>query len=765
MKIDISTLGRLAVFVDGTELAGITAQPIRAALLVYLAVEQDVTRDAALAHIWPDYDQSAARHALSQTLYQLRRDVGNGWFEGRGAYLRATPNLAVDANLFADAVAAGRYVEALNLYRGPFLEACHLAATTTFENWVDRQRARLARLHRKARREYIGQLTAAGDPETALEVSRDWVQLEPLEDEAQQYLIRLLAETGARAEALRQYEDFARILDREDLEPLPETKELVDRLGDAEIQPAPTIPTGAEQSRRDHAVPLAAAASSQRRQRSSALPWIAAAVLVVALVALWLAPLSRGTSDSAARGQIQALAVLPFQNLTADAAEEYFADGMHEALIANLARVSDLKVISRTSVLRYRGTTLSIPQIARDLKVDAVIEGSVLRAGDSLRIQASLIDATAGSTLATVTYVRDLRNVLGLLRDVSRGIAGELAVATTERNEETMPRLVNPAAYEAYLRARLLVHDFQGDSWREATRLYGRAITLDSSFAPAHAGVAQTYFLLGYFGAEPRGEVWPRARETALQAIALDEATSEAYTVLGYLELYEDWNWDGAETTLLQALRLNPNDALARHGYADLLTLLGRGEEGLREVELAREVDPLSPLVNGPVVGHLYITGRFEDALAEIERLRALFDRPDYGQYFVVAALWQLGRYDEALTEFRTLWSHDPGLIRAVEQAYAAGGPQGAMRAAGDYAADGRFPERGDAYEIARYYARADAVDLSLEWLERAYSARKPQFLHAVADPVFDPLRSDPRFSALMRRIGLPPGSLSISAR
>jgi TolB-like protein/tetratricopeptide (TPR) repeat protein len=458
--------------------------------------------------------------------------------------------------------------------------------------------------------------------------------------------------------------------------------------------------------------------------------------------------------------------VLPFENLSGDSAQEYFTDGIHEALIGDLSRVSDLKVISRTSVLRYRESTQPIQQIARELDVDAVIEGSVLWAGDSARIQASLIDATAGNALATVTYVRDMQNVLGLVRDVSRGIAGELAAATTKRNEETKPvPLVDPQAYETYLRARYLMHDFQGDSWREAIRLYRQAIALDSTFSLAYSSLAQTYFLLGYFGLRARSEVWAGAREMALRALELDEGASEAYSVLGYLELYQDWDWNGAETALLEALRLDPNDALARHGYADLLTIEGRGEEGLRQVQLAREIDPFSPLVNGPVVGHLYITRRFEDALAELARLRALFERPDYGQEFVVFSLWQLGRYDEALNEFRALWSHDPGMIRAVEEGYAAAGPQGAMRAAADHAADRWDPEGGDAYRIARFYARAGDVDLSLEWLERAYQARKPQFLHAVADPVFDPLRSDPRFIALLRRIGLPPRSLTISAR
>jgi hypothetical protein len=300
------------------------------------------------------------------------------------------------------------------------------------------------------------------------------------------------------------------------------------------------------------------------------------------------------------------------------------------------------------------------------------------------------------------------------------------------------------------------VHDAHPQKWKEAARLYEQAIALDSSFALARAGLASSFFLLGYFGVEPQEEVWPKAREAAQQAIELDADAAEAYTALGYILLFADWDWSGTETALVHALRLDPNDAFARHGMADLLTIRGRPEEGLRQAELGRQADPLSSLVNGTVVGHLYLARHFEGAIAEIHRLREEFHNPHFLQSFLVASLWQLHRYEEAWPEYRTYWSriNDPGILPAADRGYAEGGPRGAMRAVADYGAQ-HWNARSDASSIAKYYARADARDLSLQWLERARRERVSNLPIELADPVFDAMRLDPRFQALVRGIGL----------
>lgn len=751
MMVDLQTLGRLAVFVDGREVAGITAQPVRAAVLVYLAVERAATRDAVLACIWPDADPASVRHTLSQTLYQLRRDLGESWLDAAGNYVRATPDLTTDAVRFGDALDAGQYPEALALYRAAFLDGCHLVGSTNFESWVDRHRGRLARLHRRARREYIERLVAAGDQAGAMATARGWVEVEPFEDEAQQYLMRLLAESGAAAAAISQYTEFTRLLAFEDLEPLPETTALA-----AELRRSPISLPWATRTAPESPPTVAATTTPPRAgRRRTFLALAGAGVALMAVVGVLL-------RNRAENVTIRSVAVLPFDNLGGDSADAYFVDGIHEALIADLSRVSDLRVISRTSASRYRGSTQSVPEIAGELGVDAVIEGSVLKAGDSVRIQASLI-AAADQTVSTVTYVAALENILTLLRDVARRIAGELtAVAGGFRDTAPAEGLpVLPAAYEAYLRARHLQYDLPSADWPTAERLYREAIGLDSTFAMAQAGLANVQFLNGFFGAQPRDSVWRSARNTALRALELDDRLAEAHTVLGYIALYGDWDWPGAERSLLRALRLNPNDALARHGYADLLTLLGRPDEGLRQMELGRDAEPLSPLVSASLLAHRYLARRYEEVIADIEPFREVTRSSGFGQSILAAALWQLGRRQEALAEYRRAWTN-PKLLEATVRGEATGGPAGALHAAADQGATSPAP---DAYGVAALYARAGDPDAAFVWLERTLAGRGPSALHAVMDPAFDPLRQDPRFPTLLRRFGFPPNEDRLTPR
>lgn len=800
MTVHLQTLGRLAAVIDGREVGGLSAQPVRASLLVFLGVEVEATRDSVLACLWPDHDSNRARHALSQTLYQLRQALGDDWVEVDGAYLRATHRLVVDVAHFAAAVDDARLEEALALYRGPFLAGCHLAQTTNFESWVDRRRSRLAQLHRRARQEHIAALTRRGDLNGALTVARGWMELEPLEEAPRAELIRLLAGSGRRAEALRHFEDFRRLLALEDLEPSQSTKELVEGLrappaAPSSEPPASVPPSPARSRSPPEAPPLPGPGSrpppgqesrpspearslrelqgppeprrfrppGRRALRRSA----GAAVLAfVALLGLRLA-----LEPPATGRPIRSVAVLPFDDLGGDPRAAYFVDGLHEAVIAELNRVTDLRVIARTSVLRYRDSPLTAGQIAQELGVDALVEGAVLRSGDSIRVTASLVEAASDTRLGSVVHVGEVREILGLLREVGRGVAGELAVAVPRTSGEPPPPAlpVEPAAYEAYLRARRAMHEFSAQRWVEAAALYRRSLDLDSTFAPARAGLAMSDFLLGFFGVDPPAVAWRRAKAAALQALESNATLGEAHSALGLTYLYGDRDWRSAERELRRALELDPGDALARHGYADLLTLLGDPEEGARQVEMGRQLDPLSHLVSLTVIGHLFYAGRFDDVLKEGRALRAQFpDRPDLAAGFMAAALWELERRADAIEEFRRGWAGDPELLRIVDEALARAGPIAAMRAAAVYAATrekppgdvaGTRPEsapRTGPLEIAARFARAGEPDSALEWLERASDTEAPGFLHALADPTYRALRPSPRFAALRRGLGLP---------
>lgn len=761
--IKLITLGRLAVIVDEEEVPGISNRPVRGGLLVYLAIEGEATRDAALGVVWPDRAPTRARHALSQTLYALRKDLGDDWLDAGGSYLRTTDDLDVDALRFARAVEEKAFETALELYRGPFLKSCYLVSSAPFQQWVDRQERRLEALHRTARKGEIERRIRAGDHTGALRVARDWAELSPLEDEPRQHLIRLYAATGATGKALQQYQELATLLAREGLAPLPETRALVRQVQESEaVESAAPRPPSAADPR-----PAALAGVSPGGSREvGPIPapvtrWPAhlravavLALLVVGTIGLLLGQTQRATTAPEQPFEVRSVAVRPFENRRGHPDDQLLVDGIHDALIESVA-LRGLRVISRESVIRYRDRGVPAREVARALDVDAVVEGSVVRTGDSIRIRASLVRGTNGEPIAAVTFARRIEEVPTLVREVSAALLGiREPTAVREVTDAAPLPPVDRGAYESYLRAQRLLHEFDMEA---AIAVYDSAIALDPSFSWAYAGLAQAYLVGGFFGAVPRELAWPRARDGALRALERDSALAGAHAVLGQIALYDDWNWSRAETELVAALQLDRNDVLARHAYADLLVLRGRAGESLRQVELARAVDPFSPLINGTYIGHLYGAREFERLLEELPRVRDRLHDPSFAGDFRALTLWELGRFDEALAEFRGAWSAGPELVTAMERALASGGPHGAMRAAAEYAAARWEPGGESAFEIAVRYALAGSRDEAFVWLERAYEERRPSFIHFVSYPAFDGLRSDPRYEKLVERIGLAP--------
>jgi TolB-like protein len=502
----------------------------------------------------------------------------------------------------------------------------------------------------------------------------------------------------------------------------------------------------------------------QQRVTGPELLTLGALLLIAGLLLMLLRPdADPGVAESdAQRAATQAgatqtdgrstVAVLPLTNLSQDDAEDYFVEGMHEAIITDLSKIGSLRVISRTSMMRYRDTELGIPEIARELSADAVVESSLFRAGDSVRITARLIDAETDENVWTATFDRELTDVLRLTGEVARSVAGEFAIALTPREEALLvsPSPVDPAAYETYLRGRFALDNFR---FNEALEHYGGALALDSTFALAQAGLAGVHYLRGFFGQVPYEDAVSRAREAVTRAFELDDDAGEAHTALGYIRLYYDWDWPEAERSFLRALELNPNDAFARHGYADLLTVAGRAEDGVAQAELGARSDPFSFLVNATVVGHLFFARRYEDVLVASRDLQERFSRPAAGRFFQGLALWQLERYDEALAVLGGGWPDDASFKDSVRTAGEQDGPRGAMKVVADRLADS---ERSEPSNLALYYTMAGDYNAAFEWLEAAFEARVPGLLHATANPALAPLYADPRFDDLKRRIGLP---------
>jgi tetratricopeptide (TPR) repeat protein len=375
-----------------------------------------------------------------------------------------------------------------------------------------------------------------------------------------------------------------------------------------------------------------------------------------------------------------------------------------------------------------------------------------------VRITAQLIRGATDQHLWAESYDRDLENVLVVLSEVAQAIAGEIEVALTPEQHKrlTSARAVSPEIQETYLKATFFFNRFTPDDVQKALALYRQTIDLDPTFAPAHAGLAGAEFLLGFIGVAPLDAAMARAEAAALRALELDPELAQAHTSLGWIRLFYYWDWTGAESEFRRALALNPNDPNARHGLADYMLVRGDLEESVRQVELGRQCDPLSPITIVPVVGHLVFADRYDEAIAEADKMLELF--PEYRQIhsFRASALWHRGSYEEALAEYRKGRGGESVLSEAMEQAYRERGPRAAMRAGADFLAARYGTSRVDPLTVASYYAAAEEKDLAFEWLEKALDARIPQLLHLKADPDFDPLRSDPRFHDLLRRMKFP---------
>jgi TolB-like protein len=456
--------------------------------------------------------------------------------------------------------------------------------------------------------------------------------------------------------------------------------------------------------------------------------------------------------------ETQSLAVLPFDNLMDDPQQDYFVEGMHEALITSLSKLGSLRVISRTSAMHYKGTEKSLPEIAAELDVDALVEGSVLRVGDRVRITAQLIDGASDKHIWADSYDRDLRNVLVLLNEVARAIAEEIDVVLTPEQEEHLAstRSVNPNAYEAFLRGAHHLNAFTSGDTRKALEYFRQAIEFDSEFAQAYAGLAVTYYSMSVQSFEPALDVMPKAEEAAQKALELDDDLSAAHTAMGFVRLYLDWDWEAAGKEFQRALETDPNNALAYHGYADYLTIKGHLDEAVDQIKRGRQSDPFSRLANVPVAWHLYFARRYDEAIDECHKLLTIEADYPVGD-LLMRAYWQLGRPEEAVEELRkTSLARDPEIRKALERGYASSGPEGAMLAvAQSLVTRSKSEYVGPAY-IAAFFVQAGRGDPAIEWLENAYGAHEPSLLHLMFGPELDPLRSDRRFIDLRRRMGLP---------
>lgn len=461
-----------------------------------------------------------------------------------------------------------------------------------------------------------------------------------------------------------------------------------------------------------------------------------------------------------ADNNIRSLAVLPLENLSRDPAQDYFADGMTDELITTLAKLQTLKVISRSSVMRYKGTNKPLPEIARELNVDGIIEGTVLRSGDRVRITAQLIQAATDQHLWAETYEDNVEDVLRLQDAVARAVAAEIRFKLGPEAETRLAKSppVNPAAYEAYLRGRYHFYDrWTGAGFVTASRYFEEAIAKDPQYAPAYAGLADYYTFRDFPLASK--EAMEKARELAAKALQFDDGLAEAHTAMANVLFRYDWNWPEAEKEFKRGIELNPNAPSSHLHYAMYLGVLGRHDEAIATMKRAIELDPFSALMNSALGIVLEWSGRYDEA-AEQERKTIALDSSFPQPHGTLAdALDQLGRYDEAIVEHLkedTLDGVDPSVVADFKRAYVSSGINGYRRKKLEWEKQRSSTGKPNYSLIAKLSAELGDTNAAFHWLEKAYQERLYTVPNIKVAPGLRSLHKDPRFADLVRRVGLP---------
>jgi len=481
-----------------------------------------------------------------------------------------------------------------------------------------------------------------------------------------------------------------------------------------------------------------------------------ALVLSLAILAVWLF-----RSRSLAPTGIRSLAVLPLDNLYGDASQDYFADGMTDELITDLAQIRALRVISRTSVMAYKHARKPLPEIARELNVDAVVEGTVLRSGEQVRITAQLILAPADKHLWAESYEGNLRDTLALQKKVATAIAEQIRIEVTPQEQAVLKKaaVVNPQAYNSYLKGRYFWNKRTADGLKVALAYFNQTIEEDPKYAQAYAGLADTYALLGdwQYAVMPPKEALPKAKAAAIKALELDSEQGEAHNSLAFVLDGFDWDLDSGGKEFRRAIDLSPSYATAHHWYAWHLCLLGRYDEAIAEMRRAEELDPLSLIINADLAELLVLSHSYDESIRQSRKTIEMDANFALAHNQLAQAYLGKNMYDEAVAEFRKAVQLSEGsatCIANLARAYAASGKKSeALKLLSDLKKRS-IPNNSNSSEIAMIYASLGDADQAMNWLEKGYEDRfNPGVL---LRPGFDPLRSDSRFQDLLHRIGLP---------
>ena len=793
--IALKLFGGASLESDGIALVGPAVQRHRIALLALLAAShpRGPTREKVMASIWPERDAEHARRLVNQAVHVLRKTLGDTAIVSAGEELRLGPGaFHCDVVAFGEALAAGDRERAIALYTGPFLDGFFLSDAPEFERWVEEQRERFRQERRQALTELADEREAMSDHAGAAELHRRLLADDPYDARTTFRLMQALEKTGARAEALRQARHHAVLMRQDfDAEPDAEILALAERIRVAPPLVGP-VETAPEQPRVAVVVAEQVAAStgndssdsraveSVGAKRSSTVSrvrwtWLAATVAVVVMLAYAYVDVVSGRSPP----PIRRIAVLPLANLTGDSAQNNFVAGLHDALIAELAKIEALSVYSRQSMLRYQGSNLPLPAIARELGADALVEGTVFKTGDSVRISTQVVRAQPEEHVWASVHHGPIDRALALqgvvARDIAQGMRTRVGAEVLARMAR--PHAVNPDAQQAYLTGlyhleRATYNDEPPVAERiahqlTAIRYFEQAVTIDSTWASAYGKLALAYHWFASSTFEPAvaTEYYTKSKAAAERALALDETESQAHASLGFVLYNFEWAWAEADREIRRAVELDPNSH--RWIYALYLQAAGRHEAAIEQFRLAEERNPTAEVLKAQVAGAYSCAERHDEAIAHARALRARIEQSGRTDAFR-DSVWLLnitaqelslkGAHDEAIREAETLRKlspESPMSLSRLAVAYALAGRRKDARSMLSRL-ESQDVVRREPWRVANVYAALGDASRALDLEEAAYPRMRYRLAHYRCSEVYRLLRDEPRMQAFIRRIGFP---------
>ena len=517
------------------------------------------------------------------------------------------------------------------------------------------------------------------------------------------------------------------------------------------------IPAGTSSS--GAAPPGAQAASRIYGRRAKA--WATASVVAIAVLAgLSLSSVRERVGGRSSTPRILSLAVLPLVNLSSDADQDYFADGMTEALTTDLGKISALRVISRTSAMQYKNSKKPLREIARELNVDALLEGTVARSGGHLRITANLVQASPEKHLWAESFESEVGDALAVQGEIAQAVARQIQVRLTQKEQNLLAaaRPANPDAQDLYFRGLYIFSTGEtAESSEKAIKFFQQAIQKDPNYAAAYAGLARVYAQWSPGKSRPRDRM-PKAKEFALEALSLDNTLADAHSMLGNIELFYDWDWSAAEDEFKRTMELNPNNLWAHEWHSRELVTRGRTDEAIAEAKLSIALDP-SPLGGDYPIWVLVLARRYDLALERTQELLEL--APNYvWAHFELAQIYeQKGRAEEAAQEYLKadeLFGMDPKRVAQLTEAIAKSGAQGYWRRTLENYKESAKSDYVPSVLVAGACVRVGEKERAFQWLEKGFEERDDLMINLKVEPVFDGIRSDPRYEDLVRRVGIP---------